>query len=109
MGLWYHESCRVYQDRLVSVDDRTWFDNLLAEKMVSDFGMRVEDVVTQQPYIFGDFLSSNMDNRLYVHIEDHEKVKHFVIFLYVNLLFVQYCYKLINNPTCNGYRTMQLV
>ena len=74
LGLFYHESCRVYQDRLVSDEDRNWFENLLAQKMETDFGMKMEEVVTQQPYLFGDFLSPNVDNRPYLLMEDHDKV-----------------------------------
>ena len=78
LGLFYHESCRVYQDRLVNDEDRSWFENLLAQKMESDFGMKIEEVITQQPYLFGDFLSPNVDNRPYVLIEDHDKVSHWL-------------------------------
>ena len=75
LGLWYHESCRVYQDRLVNDEDRNWFDNLLGQKMETDFGMKMEEVVTQQPFLYGDFMSSNVDNRPYVYMDDHDKVR----------------------------------
>ncbi|XP_070190635.1 dynein axonemal heavy chain 1-like isoform X2 [Littorina saxatilis] len=74
LGLFYHESCRVYQDRLVNDEDRNWFDKLMGEKMSTDFDMKFEEVVTMQPFLYGDFLSANVDNRSYVFIEDHEKL-----------------------------------
>lgn len=75
LGLWYHESCRVFQDRLVNDEDRTWFENLLGQKLESDFSLKMEEVITQQPFLYGDFLSTSVDSRPYVYIEDHEKVR----------------------------------
>ncbi|XP_053785531.1 dynein axonemal heavy chain 1 isoform X3 [Desmodus rotundus] len=33
LRLWYHESCRVFRDRLVNEEDRSWFDKLLESHM----------------------------------------------------------------------------
>lgn len=74
MKLWYHESCRVFQDRLVNDEDRSWFDNLMKSKMKSEFNIEFDDVVKQQPLIFGDFMSQGGDQKPYVEITDHEKV-----------------------------------
>lgn len=74
MKLWYHESCRVFQDRLVNDEDRSWFDNLMKSKMKSEFNIEFDDVVKQQPIIFGDFMSQGGDQKPYVEITDHEKV-----------------------------------
>ena len=74
MKLWYHESCRVFQDRLVNDEDRKWFDNLMKSKMKSEFNIEFDDVVKQQPLIFGDFMSQGGDQKPYVEIADHEKV-----------------------------------
>ena len=37
LRLWYHESCRVFQDRLVNVEDRTWFSDQLENKIIEVF------------------------------------------------------------------------
>ncbi|RUS78759.1 hypothetical protein EGW08_013475 [Elysia chlorotica] len=74
LRLWYHESCRVFQDRLVNDEDRIWFENLLKEKMEQDFQTSFDDVVVQKPIIFGDFMNANMDPRPYTLIEDHDKL-----------------------------------
>ncbi|PVD29059.1 hypothetical protein C0Q70_11656 [Pomacea canaliculata] len=74
LSLWYHESCRVYQDRLVNDEDRTWFENLLGQKMEEDYGMKMDAVVTQRPLLYGDLLTPNVENRPYVFMDDHAKL-----------------------------------
>ena len=65
----------MFSDRLVNDDDRGWFQNLMKEKMKSEFNAEFENVVTQLPVIFGDFLSAPVgDSRPYQEIADHEKV-----------------------------------
>ncbi|KAH3738283.1 hypothetical protein DPMN_044915 [Dreissena polymorpha] len=55
LRLWYHESCRVFQDRLVNDEDRDWFDNLCKEKMKKDFQASVEEVINNDLILYGDF------------------------------------------------------
>lgn len=74
LRLWYHESCRVFQDRLVNDEDRNWFEEICAEKMLKDFNMNVDDVIEQQPVIFGDFMQPNVDTKAYAEIVDNPKV-----------------------------------
>ena len=64
----------MFADRLVNDEDRTWFSNLLKDKVQNVFKCKMEDVITQEPVLFGDFLTQNMENRPYVEITDHEKV-----------------------------------
>uniref|UniRef100_A0A8C7MG37 Dynein axonemal heavy chain 1 n=1 Tax=Oncorhynchus kisutch TaxID=8019 RepID=A0A8C7MG37_ONCKI len=71
--LWYHESCRVFQDRLVSAEDRDWFDKLLQAR-IEEFGCSFEDAVPCQPVLFGDFMIPGADNKAYQLIEDKEKL-----------------------------------
>ncbi|KAL3881803.1 hypothetical protein ACJMK2_028195, partial [Sinanodonta woodiana] len=72
LRLWYHESCRVFQDRLVNNEDRGWFDGLLKKKMTEDFSAKVEEVITQTPVLYGDFVSTG--DKLYMEIQDHAKM-----------------------------------
>ncbi|XP_025097584.1 dynein heavy chain 1, axonemal-like [Pomacea canaliculata] len=74
LGLWYHESCRVYQDRLVNDEDRAWFDNLCGNKMMDDFRIQIETVVTQRPFLCCDFSSGSGSDRLYGYASDHDKL-----------------------------------
>ncbi|MCJ8744212.1 hypothetical protein PDJAM_G00116030 [Pangasius djambal] len=73
LRLWYHESCRVFQDRLVSPEDRDWFDKLLQER-IEEFGCSFQEVVPCQPVLFGDFMIPGTDNKAYQLIEDREKL-----------------------------------
>ena len=74
LRLWYHECCRVFEDRLVSKEDRDWFEERLQAKM-ADFGVKVEDVLGKQILLYGDFMMPNTDNKIYDEITDHEKVR----------------------------------
>lgn len=64
----------MFQDRLVNDEDRNWFDNLLKERMKSDFDAKVEDVINIEPILYADLLSANVDNKIYSEITDHAKV-----------------------------------
>ena len=75
LRLWYHESCRVYQDRLVSDEDRDWFKNQCKELMMEHFETKFEDAVPSEPLLYGDYLSGMADNRPYVELSDHTKAK----------------------------------
>jgi dynein heavy chain len=43
--LWVHENLRVFRDRLVTLDDRAWFDSTLKAMVPQHFAMKWEDVV----------------------------------------------------------------
>lgn len=74
LRLWYHESCRVFSDRLVSKDDRTWFGNLMKSTM-EELGTTFEEVVPSQPVLFGDFMEPGANIKLYQEIDSQEKVR----------------------------------
>ncbi|XP_043978634.1 dynein axonemal heavy chain 1 isoform X2 [Gambusia affinis] len=74
LRLWYHESCRVFRDRLVCVSDREWFNNLL-EEYIDEFHCPIEDVLPDPPVLFGDFMSPESDQEVYTVIEDKEELK----------------------------------
>ncbi|RMC00001.1 hypothetical protein DUI87_23409 [Hirundo rustica rustica] len=77
LRLWYHESCRVFRDRLVSEEDRTWFDSLMTEKM-EELGTTFEEVIPSQPVLFGDFMEPGANVKVYQAIDSQDKLK-FVI------------------------------
>ena len=72
--LWYHESCRVFQDRLINDEDRKWFVELLKERMQADFSLAYDDVVAAEPVIYGDFMVANAESRVYAEIDDLKQV-----------------------------------
>ncbi|XP_025191999.1 LOW QUALITY PROTEIN: dynein heavy chain 6, axonemal-like [Melanaphis sacchari] len=81
--LWYHETLRVYHDRLVCQEDRSYFYNLLQKVCINYFDKNVlefskSDINLTQPpmLIFGDFMNSNTkENRIYEEITDIIKLK----------------------------------
>ena len=74
LRLWYHENLRIFSDRLINDEDRTWFEELLKEKLKTNFEMEYSEVVPQEPIIYGDFMTQNIDVRPYREIVDHGKV-----------------------------------
>ena len=74
LRLWYHENCRVFQDRLVNNEDRTWFEDLLKDKVKTVFETDPSEVVPKDGVLFGDFMIANIDNKVYAEIEDFKKV-----------------------------------
>ena len=65
----------MFADRLVNEEDRTWFSNLLSERMTADFKQSFDTVVTNDPLLYADFMSMSSDSRLYVEVSDHAKVR----------------------------------
>ncbi|NXD64149.1 DYH1 protein, partial [Eolophus roseicapillus] len=74
LKLWYHESCRVFCDRLVSKEDRMWFDTLM-KSMMEELDTTFEEVVPSQPVLFGDFMDPDAHIKLYKAIDNQEKLK----------------------------------
>ena len=64
----------MFQDRLVNDEDRDWFDDLCKKKMKTDFEANVEEIFHMEPILYGDFLSANVENKIYAEITDHSKV-----------------------------------
>ncbi|XP_069004796.1 dynein axonemal heavy chain 1 [Embiotoca jacksoni] len=71
LQLWYHESCRVFQDRLVCAEDRDWFNKLLKD-CIQEFDCCFEEVVPCHPVLYGDFMISSAAHKVYTYIEDKE-------------------------------------
>ncbi|CAG5113648.1 Oidioi.mRNA.OKI2018_I69.chr2.g7738.t1.cds [Oikopleura dioica] len=69
--LWFHEACRVFSDRLINNEDRTWFEDQLKGKINDSFGLDFNEVAPHKPVIFADFVSNN---GAYQFVKDHKKM-----------------------------------
>ncbi|KAG5875162.1 hypothetical protein JTB14_033739 [Gonioctena quinquepunctata] len=74
LRLWYHECCRVFQDRLVNDEDRSWFDSLLRRKIEQSFELEPEEVLGYDTILFGDFLDPSVGSGPYVQINDFQQL-----------------------------------
>lgn len=74
LRLWYHENCRVFQDRLVNDEDRKWFADLIRDKMASGFETSMADVVKDSTMIYGDFMVPSAENKVYGEVADFNKM-----------------------------------
>ena len=50
LALWKHECCRVFSDKLISLEDKKWFDNTLESVIKEKFGESVQTEL--KPEIF---------------------------------------------------------
>ncbi|KAI5937324.1 Dynein heavy chain 1, axonemal [Manis javanica] len=73
LRLWYHESCRVFRDRLVNGEDRHWFDKLL-ESHMEPWEVAFNEVCPHQPILYGDFMSPGSDVKSYELITSEKKM-----------------------------------
>ncbi|XP_053075250.1 dynein axonemal heavy chain 1 isoform X4 [Acinonyx jubatus] len=73
LRLWYHESCRVFRDRLVNEEDRGWFDKLL-ESHMEYWDVAFVEVCPFQPILYGDFMSPGSDVKSYELITSEKKM-----------------------------------
>lgn len=74
LRLWYHENCRVFRDRLVNEEDRTWFDKLL-ESHMEQWEVAFTKVCPFQPLLYGDFMAPGSDVKSYELITSEKKVR----------------------------------
>ncbi|XP_070580015.1 dynein axonemal heavy chain 1-like isoform X2 [Ptychodera flava] len=74
LRLWYHESARIFHDRLINDEDRNWFENMMKQKIEGDFNAKHEAVVVRKPLLYGDFMIPNSENKLYQEIDDLPKM-----------------------------------
>lgn len=77
--LWIHEASRVFMDRLVSDEDRFWFQDNLVKLLFLYFKLdwKLEDVFVNNSIIFADFLvkGAELDQRVYEEVRDFENLK----------------------------------
>ncbi|XP_054451580.1 dynein axonemal heavy chain 1 [Pteronotus mesoamericanus] len=73
LRLWYHENCRVFRDRLVNEEDRSWFDKLL-ESHMEGWKVSFSEVCPFQPILYGDFMSPGSDVKSYELITSEKKM-----------------------------------
>ena len=74
--LWVHETSRVFHDRLINKEDRSWFNNLLIELLAKQFNMRwsyEEMFEGGNTILFGDLLKLDT-SRDYEEIRDFKKL-----------------------------------
>ncbi|CAD7963334.1 unnamed protein product [Amoebophrya sp. A120] len=71
---WCHEVSRVFGDRLIDAGDRTWLQNLLEEKIKTNFApFDVAEVFHNERLIFAEFMEP-LDSRSYEEIQDLTKM-----------------------------------
>lgn len=81
--LFYHECLRVFHDRLINVEDKTYFYTLMREVCSRSFGTPVlllpeEKIIRNPPILlFGDFMrfGAAKEDRIYEEIKDVDKLK----------------------------------
>ncbi|XP_072239156.1 dynein axonemal heavy chain 1 [Leuresthes tenuis] len=71
LQLWYHESCRVFQDRLVCTEDREWLNKLLKD-CIQEFDCCFDEIMPCHPVLYGDFMIPGAGGKVYTLIEDKE-------------------------------------
>ncbi|KAG9397278.1 Dynein heavy chain and region D6 of dynein motor [Carpediemonas membranifera] len=77
--LWTHELYRVFGDRLCTVEDKKWFDELLNSRLGSTFSITLGSISNKgRPPLFTDFMSDDPEERVYEEITDRTKLKAFV-------------------------------
>lgn len=87
LRLFYHECLRVYHDRLINNEDRTYFYRLLSEACMRYFKDDVftlpdTEVVENLPTMFfGDFIefSAPKEKRFYEEMTDVSRIKHVLL------------------------------
>ena len=76
--LWVHESMRVFHDRLISIEDKEYFKQMVAQLVKKNFGggPSYEELFLEREIIFGDFFTMGeaAEDRAYQECSDFEKM-----------------------------------
>nr|AML30859.1 axonemal inner arm dynein heavy chain 3 [Marsilea vestita] len=78
VSLWLHEAMRIFQDRLINNEDRTWFSKTLSIQLEKQFNVQWSDVITHERLIFCDFLVPGAEPRIYEEVKDFQKLSQIV-------------------------------
>ncbi|KAG7486149.1 dynein heavy chain 6, axonemal [Solea senegalensis] len=76
--LFCHECQRVFHDRLINNQDKTYFNTIVCEMASKYFSIHLEpSYFMNQPIIFGDFIKVGVDkeDRLYEDLTDMDKIQ----------------------------------
>ncbi|EDO31800.1 predicted protein [Nematostella vectensis] len=76
--LFCHEASRVFQDRLINKEDKTFFNTIMSEMAHKHFQQaRSPEKFESNPILFGDFMKMGADpaDKLYEELTDLKKVK----------------------------------
>ncbi|KAL7841172.1 hypothetical protein SRHO_G00248630 [Serrasalmus rhombeus] len=76
--LFCHECQRVFHDRLINSEDKSYFNTMLSEMAGKHFSISLEpSYFATQPIIFGDFIKVGVDkaDRVYEDLMDMEKIR----------------------------------
>ncbi|TRY65354.1 hypothetical protein DNTS_005929 [Danionella cerebrum] len=76
--LFCHECQRVFHDRLINIEDKSYFNTMLSEMASKYFSINIEpSFFTSQPIIFGDFIKVGADktDRVYEDLTDMERIR----------------------------------
>ncbi|KAL6467190.1 hypothetical protein MHYP_G00249940 [Metynnis hypsauchen] len=76
--LFCHECQRVFHDRLINNEDKSYFNTMLSEMAGKHFSISLEpSYFAKQPIIFGDFIKVGVDkaDRVYEDLMDMEKIR----------------------------------
>lgn len=71
LRIWYHESIRVYHDRLINNENREWFMELLNRVLNDTFKVSHSELSSVEPVVYADFGID--DSKKYQQITDLEK------------------------------------
>jgi dynein heavy chain len=77
--LFCHECQRVFHDRLINREDKTYFNTILSEMSSRFFSMDVTpESFEEKPIIFGDFIKmgASKEDKMYENLADMKKVNH---------------------------------
>ena len=73
--LWVHETSRVFADRLVSLEDRIWFQDAVYELVGRAFKMTwTRDDLFRQSIVFSDILKLEAANIYYEEVTEKRKI-----------------------------------